>query len=170
MKNILIIVVIIIIIGAIGFGMTRNNENEEVGTNDYNNQPEVAQEDNEVVEEDSIEGDSIMDEIDTSTSSGEYIDYQESLLARADQGDVVLFFHASWCPTCKALDSSLGKDAKQIPGDLTILKIDYDSAKELKKKYGIVIQHTLVQVDSDGNEIAKWTGGNNLESITKRLK
>ncbi len=104
------------------------------------------------------------------TPSGEYRDYDESLLTRADSGDVVLFFHAGWCPTCKALERDLIKEGDNIPGDLTILKLDYDSAKDLRNKYSIVIQHTLVQVDSQGNEITKWTGGNDLESIKKRIK
>ena len=162
MKNILIIVVIIIVIGAIGFAMTRSSEESNININ--NDQPGVVDKNKDK------DNGSIIDEIDTSTDSGEYRDYESGLLTRADEGDVVLFFHASWCPTCKALERNIDQEKNNIPEDLTILTLDYDIEKELKQKYNIVIQHTFVQVDSGGNEIAKWTGGNDLSSITKRIK
>jgi hypothetical protein len=68
------------------------------------------------------------------------------------------------------LERNIIKEGDDIPEDLTILKLDYDSAKDLRDKYSVVIQHTLVQVDSKGNEITKWTGGNDLDSIKKRIK
>ncbi len=80
----------------------------------------------------------------------------------------VLDFSAPWCPSCRALDANLQQAT--IPSDLTILKVDYDSAKDLKKKYGVVTQHTLVQVDADGNQIAKWVGGSTIDDITANLR
>lgn len=103
-------------------------------------------------------------------TSGEYVDYDSSLLSRAEHGNVVLFFHAKWCPTCKVLDTSLNQKLADFPKDLTILKVDYDTASELKKKYAITYQHTLVQVDAQGNVINKWNGGSDLNSILEKLK
>jgi len=114
--------------------------------------------------------DGLFNKSNLSNSNGLYLDYDESLLTRAKDGNVVLFFHANWCSSCKALDSGLKNDLENFPEDLTILKLNYDKESELKKKYGVVIQHTLVQVDSEGNEITKWTGGNDLESVLRRLK
>jgi len=121
-------------------------------------------------EEDGFGNDLSEDDKAGTTEPGEYLDYDASLLGRADDGDLVLFFHASWCPTCKALEKDVKNNLSNIPEDLTILKLNYDKESDLRKKYAVVIQHTLVQVDSNGNEITKWTGGNDLESITKRLK
>ena len=38
--------------------------------------------------------------------AGTYIDYSESAIANAS-GTKILFFHAPWCPQCKALDASI---------------------------------------------------------------
>ena len=53
---------------------------------------------------------------------------------------------------------------------MTILKLDYDSEIELKEKYGVRIQHTLVQVDNEGNPITGWTGGNRLTDILSKIQ
>ena len=71
-------------------------------------------------------------------------------------GDVVLFFSASWCPTCQAAVKSLDQDG--VPAGLTVVKVDFDSASDLKKDYGVTVQHTYVQVDESGEQLAKWTG------------
>jgi len=88
----------------------------------------------------------------------------------AETGDVVLFFHASWCPSCKALNSDIEKNVGAIPAGVTILKTDYDKETELKKKYGVTTQHTLVQVDKDGNLIKKWSGGSKLENLLSEMQ
>lgn len=98
-------------------------------------------------------------------SRGAYLPYEASKLAMAETGDVVLFFRASWCPGCRALDSDIAAHLEEIPSDLTILKLDYDTETELKKKYGVTTQHTLVQVDAQGNLIKKWSGDTKLTQI-----
>ena len=78
-------------------------------------------------------------------------------------GDVVLFFSASWCPTCQASVESL--DADGVPDGLTVVKVDYDQANDLKKEYGVTVQHTYVQVDESGDEVTKFTGSISGEDI-----
>ena len=97
-----------------------------------------------------------------STVKGSYEAYAPEKLARAEAGDVVLFFHASWCPSCRTLDTDINAHLSDIPDAVTILKTDYDTQTELKKKYGVTYQHTMVQVDKDGNLIKKWNGGSTL--------
>lgn len=100
----------------------------------------------------------------------QYVDYSESSLAKAqEKGRAVIYFWASWCPTCKVLDRELRERGSELPNDVTILKTNYDTEKELKKKYQIVQQHTLVQVDKNGNEVKKWIGGN-IDVIKQELK
>jgi hypothetical protein len=36
--------------------------------------------------------------------------------------------------------------------------VDYDAATDLRTQYGVTVQHTFVQVDGQGNELAKFTG------------
>lgn len=104
------------------------------------------------------------------TVRGTYEAYAPEKLARANTGDVVLFFHAAWCPSCKTLDATIESHTQDIPHGLTILKTDYDTETALKKKYGVTYQHTMVQVDAEGHLIKKWSGGADLASITNEVQ
>jgi thiol-disulfide isomerase/thioredoxin len=107
---------------------------------------------------------------DTMMQKGSYEAYDQNKLALADKGDVVLFFKASWCPSCKAVDSDIKANRTSIKDGLTILEVDYDNSQALKTKYGVTYQHTFVQVDSKGNQIAKWSGSPTLASLTSNVK
>ncbi len=100
--------------------------------------------------------------------AGKYVSYSPEALSANSQSDIVLFFHAPWCPTCRQLDANLNESS--LPRGLTILKTDYDSETELKKKYGVTYQHTLVQVDSNGNQIGKWSNSYTVDQIVEQLK
>jgi thiol-disulfide isomerase/thioredoxin len=101
---------------------------------------------------------------------GSYQVYSPDKLALADKGDVVLFFKASWCPSCKAVDSDIKANRDSIQEGLTILEVDYDNSSLLKQKYGVTYQHTFVQVDSNGNQIAKWSGSPTLAVLEAQVK
>lgn len=102
-------------------------------------------------------------------ASGSFETYSAEKVATA-AGDVVIFFHATWCPSCRALVSNIEENIATIPAGTTILKADYDTETELKKKYGVTTQHTLVQVDSNGNLIKKWSGGSKLENLLLEIQ
>lgn len=102
---------------------------------------------------------------------GSYEPYASAKIALASSShNVVLFFRASWCPTCRAIDADIKAHLKDIPASLTILDVDYDNSTELKKKYGVTYQHTFVQVDAQGNMIKKWSGGLTLTSLVSEVK
>lgn len=91
--------------------------------------------------------------------------------ATADDQRAVIFFHASWCPTCKVASEDFQTNITQIPSDVTILKANYDTETELKKKYSVVMQDTFVQVDGKGNAIATWnSGGEGIKTLLANLK
>ncbi|PIR55477.1 hypothetical protein COU74_00885 [Candidatus Peregrinibacteria bacterium CG10_big_fil_rev_8_21_14_0_10_36_19] len=100
-------------------------------------------------------------------TTAKYLDYSAENLA-ASSGKTLIFFHASWCPSCKELNKEINEKLSELPSNLTILKADYDTEKELKKKYNIVTQHTLVEIDQNGNELQKWVGGD-FAQIQKSL-
>lgn len=102
----------------------------------------------------------------TVEESGSYEAYSpEKVVLASDNHDVVLFFRANWCPTCRAVDSDIRANLNKIPTNVTILDVDYDNSSELKRKYNVTYQHTFVQVDKDGNLIKKWSGSPTLSSL-----
>lgn len=103
-------------------------------------------------------------------SKGSYEKYDPSKLAMAESGKVVLFFKASWCPSCRTLDADIKANMSAIPAGVTILEVDYDASADLKQKYGVTMQHTMVQVDAQGNLINKWSGGSTLASVVGNIK
>lgn len=102
---------------------------------------------------------------------GVYETYSAENIAAATKngGKAVLFFHATWCPFCKAADADFKARASMIPTGVTILKVDYDTQTELKTKYGVTYQHTFVQIDATGKMITKWSGGE-LDELIKNVK
>jgi thiol-disulfide isomerase/thioredoxin len=103
-------------------------------------------------------------------AQGVYEVYAPEKIARAEIGPVVLFFHASWCPSCRRLNADIEKNSTLIPDGVTLLKVDYDTSTNLKKKYGVTTQHTLVQVDPEGNLIKKWTGSSQLSKLISEIQ
>jgi thiol-disulfide isomerase/thioredoxin len=103
-------------------------------------------------------------------SKGSYESYSPEKLAWAKDGKVVIFFKASWCPTCRSVDADIKSNLSSIPKGTHILEVDYDKSSDLKSKYGVTIQHTFVQVDSNGNKLAKWSGSPTLNELVKNIK
>ena len=97
---------------------------------------------------------------------GVYKDYSEKMLGKYNK--TIIFFHAEWCPSCRASDASILKWS--VPAGVAILKANYDTEEDLKKKYGVTYQHTFVQVDSSGNLIKKWSGWLTLAEIIDEIK
>lgn len=105
------------------------------------------------------------------TSSGKYVMYSNEVLEANKDKRRVLFFYANWCPTCRPADSDFMKKVNMIPEDIVVIRVNYNDSdtdeaeKSLASKYGITYQHTFVQIDSDGNEVTKWNGGQTDELL-----
>ena len=145
---------------------TKTNETanvvEKMDTNNAEEKKEI------IMDEDSTNMWDVEEEKDTMTiAKWVYTDYSESKLANA-KWDIVLFFHATWCPSCKSADKNLSWSS--IPEWLTILKLDYDSTIDLRKKYWVTTQHTFVQVDNKWNMINKWIWSRDLKTILDKVK
>ncbi|MEI7510769.1 MAG: thioredoxin family protein [Candidatus Peregrinibacteria bacterium] len=103
-------------------------------------------------------------------TAGSYMPYSvEKMNMASPTGEVVLFFHASWCPTCQALDKDIKANLEKISSGLTILDVDYDNSPAMKQKYGVTMQHTFVQIDKDGNMMKKWTGSPTLVALESQV-
>lgn len=82
---------------------------------------------------------------------------------------VVLFFNAQWCSTCKSARANFEANLANFPANLTIVLVDYDTALGLRKTYGVTLQHTFVQVDVNGKELAKWSGSKTIQEVVENI-
>lgn len=104
-----------------------------------------------------------------------YPQFTKSVLDQSMGGRRVLFFYANWCPTCKAANANFEQSLTKIPADVTLIRVNYADSdtdqeeKDLAKEYGITYQHTFVQIDTDGKEMAKWNGGQ-IEELLSNIK
>lgn len=178
--------VAVVVIGGLGILMVQSNQKESAMMEQKAMEEKTVMEEKAMMEKKAMEEKAAMESKDsammekdgammkkdgeTMMSKGSYELYDASKLAMAETGKVVLFFKASWCPTCKAVDSDIKANLGSIPKGVTILEVDYDKSVELKQKYGVTTQHTFVQVDAKGNLITKWSGGNTLGSIVEKIK
>lgn len=120
---------------------------------------------------DAMMGDTMTDDA-MMQASGVYTAYDaETMTQLAAEGKrVVLFFHAPWCPTCKALDADIRAHMNEIPADVAIMQVNYDTATALKQKYGVTYQHTLVQVDGSGVQVVKWDSSRTLKEFLTHVE
>lgn len=97
--------------------------------------------------------------------------YSADALAAAEKAGqpVALHFHADWCPTCRAQDKALEsmKDEKGL--DLTIFTVNYDTEKDLKKRFNVRTQSTMV-VLKGSKEVARLVGDTRADGIRGALK
>jgi len=154
-KTVIIAIVLILIVAGV-VALNKNNNNQEpVVVNQNTNSPVIS---------------GTTSQQNAAQNAGSYESYAPEKLVKANTGDVVLFFRASWCPTCRALDADIKSNAANIPAGLTILDVNYDNSSALKRKYGVTYQHTLVQVDAEGNLIKKWTNSPTLSAIVSQVQ
>lgn len=108
---------------------------------------------------------------DVAATAGQYITYgtYENAADEFSNTDVVLFFNAAWCSTCKVARDNFEASLEQIPIELTIVVVDFDTATELRKLYGVTVQHTFVQIDASGEAITKWSGSTTIDEIVEQV-
>jgi pentapeptide MXKDX repeat protein len=169
-KNILPIVIVAFVLvsllgGALAFSNNRTDKkNAEVAAMEKEKSETAAMEkekmEKEAMEKDAmVKEDSVMEKDDAMSASGSYVtlaDYSANEAKYADSKKVY-FFHASWCPICRSIDEEITGDTSKIPAKVTIIKTDFDSATELRKKFGVSTQYTFVEVDAAGNEVSQWS-------------
>lgn len=126
----------------------------------------MKDEDHDAMEKDE-DSDTMMEKDDSEASAaGSYIAYSSEALTEDKN---VIFFKADWCTTCGRLNRDIEANLDNIPSNVTILDADYDDETDLRSKYGVTFQHTLVQVDQDGNELKQWSGSFDLEELLSEI-
>lgn len=162
-KLITIGAVVVLLIGGGLYALSNQNQKDSA----MKAEESMMKEDTSMMEK--KDGEAMENDENAMMKSGSYESYSPEKVAAAT-GDVVLFFHASWCPTCREVDENIKTNLKDIPSGLTILDVDYDNSTALKQKYGVTYQHTFVQVDAQGNQIKKWSGSSTLGALVAEVK
>ena len=157
-KNLIIGVVVgVLILGGV---MVVNNQSNSKSSNESAMVEEGAlmKKDNAMIEKE--EG-AMMQE----SSDSRYVEYTKAALEKAADKRRVLYFYASWCPTCRPADSDFRANVGKLPEDLVLIRVNYNDPetdsqeKDLAKKYNVTYQHTFVQIDGQGAEVTTWNGG-----------
>ena len=93
--------------------------------------------------------------------------YTPAALAAAQKAGepLVLHFHASWCPTCRAQDKAFDALKADPSLKLTLMEVDYDKEKALEKQMKVTAQSTLIVLHG-ATERGRSTG----ETDPARLK
>ena len=179
MPAVIALVALLLVVGGVSYVMTREESKQE-GDAIAKSEEKIIDQDKGVTEKEA--GGAMMEEKSDEVAmeikeeppmmqkTGSYEAYAPEKVAKAVAGKVVLFFRASWCPSCRTLDADIRANLKSIPGNTTILDVNYDTATTLKQKHGVTYQHTPVQVDASGNQIAKWSGSPTLSDIVAKIK
>ncbi len=83
---------------------------------------------------------------------------------------IVLSVRAPWCPTCKAQDP-IQSSLMQQPAyaDYTLMTIDFDSQKDLLKKYKVAMQSTIIAFRGK-DEVGRSVGDTKEASIDALMK
>ena len=85
---------------------------------------------------------------------------EEEVRAVAAAKTPILFFYASWCSTCRSLVREIQDRSAEFPDHVAILKVSYDDEKELRRRYQVTRQHTIIILDEDLNATQTLVGGN----------
>lgn len=97
--------------------------------------------------------------------------YTAAALGEAQKADkpVALHFHADWCPTCRAQEKVLQSLASDPGLNLTVLVANYDTEKDLKRRFNVRAQSTLVVLHGQ-KESARLVGDTSPAGIRNALK
>lgn len=119
-----------------------------------------------------------LEQADTSMVRNEvkgYVPFSPEVFNSSINTRRVLFFYANWCPICLPADTSFSENADKIPADVTLIRVNYNDSdtdqaeKDLAKQYEVAYQHTFVQIDENGQELAMWNGGQ-IEELLANIK
>jgi thiol-disulfide isomerase/thioredoxin len=144
MQTIAIIIAVVVLIFGVGY-LATNSSNDATSTPQAKTESSV-----EVTLETEDASTQETESSSTEDSAGRYVSYDAEEVAQSDAEHILLFFHATWCPSCRALDADITANTESIPDGVEIYKVDYDTQTALKQQYGVTTQHSVIEIDSTG--------------------
>lgn len=108
----------------------------------------------------------------STTFAAETKPFDEATFAalQAANKPVLVDVYADWCPTCKQQEPLISAllDSPEFK-DYTVLKVDFDTQKDVRRMLRVVYQSTLI-VYRGKREVARSTGDTNKDSIAASLR
>lgn len=90
--------------------------------------------------------------------------------AQAANKPVALHFHATWCSTCRAQEKAfLGMKDTPALKDVTLLVVDHDQEKALRKSQSVRSQSTLLVFRGE-RQTARLSGETDAAALQAALK
>lgn len=164
----IIVIVLILVLGIGYFATSANKTDEPVQTTETSTDPSPAAVPPPTLSDDATDSETESEEQATRVA-GTYQDYDGEKIAQSNADHILLFFHATWCPSCRALDSDIVAHRERIPAGVEIYKIDYDTATALKRQYGVTTQHSIIEITSSGEALSDISHGLTLEDVLATL-
>lgn len=162
----IVAVAVLVIGGGVTYAMVQNG-------NDMQASDRMAMtKENAMAKDDAMEKEEVMaknGDAEVMSTHGNYVtlaDYNGNKSKYADEKKI-LFFHASWCPICRSIEKDLMASPDKIPAMTTFIKTDFDNETKLRQKYGVTVQHTFVQINSDGSLVKKWSGTSTNSALSQ---
>ena len=105
----------------------------------------------------------------TNASALEIVDYNGKSLAESitTGKKTLIWFHATWCATCKAQELVLAKIPKN-QNQTVIVKVDFDTATKLRRELKVATQSTFL-IYKDGKEVARSVGVTDPTELKKLI-
>lgn len=95
----------------------------------------------------------------SSVNAAQPFDIQAFQEAQAASKSILIDVTAPWCPTCRQ-QKTIIKDVEKKAPSLVVFEVDFDSAKDVLRRFRVQRQSTLI-VFKGRNEIARSVGDTN---------